>query len=105
MKIGEIFGNSNNKLVKTISSSGKEMFIDFKKEAYWGTVSFFASIKYKKIDSDCLTWFDLEKNILRSPKNFMDENFINCSWVITKAFGCYVSLYFNYIEVITDNNQ
>ena len=32
MKIGEVYGNSNNKLLKSISSSGKSMFIDFKKQ-------------------------------------------------------------------------
>ena len=95
MKIGEIFGNSNNKLVKTISSSGKEMFIDFKKEAFWGNVSFFASIQYEKIYTDCQTWLDLEKNILRSPNNFS-----NCSWIITKSFGSHISLYFSFIKVI-----
>ena len=100
MKIGEIFGNSNNKLVKTISSSGKEMFIDFKKEAFWGNVSFFASIKYEKIYTDCQTWLDLEKNILRSPKNFSNEIYINCSWIITKSFGSHISLYFSFIKVI-----
>ena len=99
MKIGEFFGNSNNKLVKTISSSGKQMFIDFKKESYWGTVSFFATIKYKKIDPDCQTWFDLEKHVLRSPKNFKNKKYINCSWVITKSFGYYISLYFSFIKV------
>ena len=100
MKIGEFFGNSNNRLVKTISSSGGEMFIDFKKESYWGTVSFFANIKYKKIDFDCQTWLDLEENVLRSPENFKHGNNINCSWFITKSFGNYIYLYFNFIEVI-----
>ena len=81
------------------------MFIDFKKEAYWGAVNFFASIKYNEIHPDCNKWLDLEKNILSYPKIFKNDNFINCSWVITKTFGCYVSLYFDYIEVITDHNQ
>ena len=81
------------------------MFIDFKKEAYWGTVNLFAAIKYNEIHPDCNKWLDLEKNVLTSPKNFKNDNFINCSWVITKTFGSYVSLYFNYIEVVTDDNQ
>ena len=80
------------------------MFIDFKKEAYWGTVKFFASIKYNEIHPDCHKWLDLEKHVLKSPKNLKNDNFINCSWVITKTFGSYISLYFNYIEVITDDS-
>ena len=79
------------------------MFIDFKKEA--GSVNLFAAIKYNEIHPDCNKWLDLEKNVITSQKNFRNDNFINCSWVITKTFGSYISLYFNYIEVITDNNQ
>ena len=32
MKIGEVYGNSNSKLIKSISSSGKSLLIDFKKQ-------------------------------------------------------------------------
>ena len=54
IKIGEVFGNSKHKLMKSISSSGKSMFIDFKKQyEWWDEKSKFTTlIKYKKINSD-----------------------------------------------------
>ena len=49
MKIGEVYRNSKNNLIKSISSSGKAMFIDFKKPDNFGSVKVEASIKYNKI--------------------------------------------------------
>ena len=94
MLIGELFGTPNHKVVKSISTSGKSMFIDFKKHYQFGTVEFvLASIKYNKINPDCQSWLD--SNILMSPNN---PN-INCSWIITRKFGSYITLDFSYIEV------
>ena len=73
MKIGEVYGNSNNKLLKSISSSGKTLFIDFKKqdenliENYM--TEFEASIKYNKIMSACQTLLDVDTNILTFPNH------------------------------------
>ena len=92
MLIGELFGTPNHKVVKSISSSGKSIFIDFKKQVS-GTVEFVASIKYNKINPNCQSW--LENDILMSPNN---PN-INCSWLITRQFGSYITLDFNFIEV------
>ena len=90
MLIGEVFGDPNlNKIVKTISSSGKSMFIDLKKQSYWGTVRFLASIKYNKIMSSCQSWLDVEKHILMSPNNYSN---IDCSWLISSNFGSYIML-------------
>ena len=101
MKIGEVYGNSNNKLLKSISSSGKSIFIDFKKQldgnTWYENVKFTALIKYKKINFDCQTWLDVKKNILMSPNH---PNNINCSWVITASFGSYIILNFEFIEVV-----
>ena len=100
MKIGEVYGNSNNKLLKSISSSGKSMFIDFKKnhadsvEAELTTIR--VLIKYKKINFDCQKWLDLDKNILMSPNHL---KYTNCSWVITANFGSYIILNFTFVEV------
>ena len=95
--IGELFGTPNHKFVKTISSSGKFMFIDFKKPGsgnyYNPIVEFVSSIKYNKINPDCQSW--MESNILMSPNN---ANF-NCSWIITSKFGSYITLDFSFIEV------
>ena len=94
--IGEVFGTSNHKVVKSISSLGKSIFIDFKKQD-WGTVEFVATIKYNKINSDCQSW--LNNDILMSPNNPK----INCSWVITRKFGSYITLDFKFIEVKPTN--
>ena len=92
MIIGELFGTPNHKVVKYISSSGKTMSIEFKRQ-FFTTVEFVASIKYNKINPDCQSW--INNNILMSPKN---PN-INCSWIITKKFESYISLDFDFIEV------
>ena len=99
MKIGEVYGNSNNKLLKSISSSGKTLFIVFKKQEQGilnEKTEFEASIKYNKIMSACQTWLDVNTNILTSP-NF--SNTTNCTWLITSYFGSYIILNFKFIEV------
>ena len=96
MKIGEAYGNSNNKLLKSISSSGKSMYIYFKKQYEKGKTEFKASFKYKKINFDCQRWLDVEKNILMSP-NY--TNNINCSWLITSNLDYNIILNFTFIEV------
>ena len=101
MLISEVYGNSNHKLAKSISSSGKVLFIDFKKQYNWGTVEVLAAIKYKKMNSDCQTWIDLEKNVLMTPADLNTyNNSINCNWLITMNFGSYITLKFTFIDVI-----
>ena len=99
MLIGELFGTQNHKLVRSISSSGKYMFIDFKMQhaIYSGNdIEFEASIKYNKINLDCQTWLNHNKNVLLSSPSHQN---INCSWLITGQFGSYIILDFNFIEV------
>ena len=100
MLIAEVYGNSNNKLTKSISSSGKAVFIDFKKQFPGGTVEVFAAIKYNKMNSDCQTWIDLENNILMTgaDRNTFN-NSINCNWLITAYFRSYITLKFMFIDV------
>ena len=96
MLIGEMFGTPpNHNVVKSISSVGKSMFIDFKKQynKYSTYSQFNASIKYNKINPDCQSW--LQSNVLMSPSH---PN-MNCSWLITKKVGSYITLDFNIIEV------
>ena len=93
MLIAEVFGTPSHKIVKSISSTGKSIFIDFKKQYPWGSVEFLAFIKYNKINPDCQSW--LNNNILISPNN---PN-INCSWIITRKFGSYITLDFKFFEV------
>ena len=98
MQIGEVYGNSNNKLLKSISSSGKSMSIDFKKQLEFvdENAKFIASINYKKINFDCQKWLDVKTNIFMSPNH---PNRTNCSWLITSNFGSYIILNFKFIEV------
>ena len=98
MKIGEVYGNSNNRLLKSISTSGKSIFIDFKKQydVYDENGQFTALFKYKKINIDCQTWLDVITNILMSPN---PPSNTNCSWLITSNFGSYIILDFTFIEV------
>ena len=93
MLIGEVFGTPNHKIVKSISSTGKSIYIDFKKQYHWESVEFLAFIQYYKINPDCQSWLD--NNLLISPNN---PN-INCSWIITRKFGSYITLDFEFIEV------
>ena len=101
MKIGEVYGHSYNKLLKSISSSGKSMFINFINNVpdvqyLFDNVKLIALIKYKKINDECQTWFDINTNILMSSNH---PNNINCSWLITANFGFYIILNFKFIEV------
>ena len=98
MLIGQLLGSTpSHKVMKSISSSGKTMFVDLKKLIFLETIEFVASIKYKKIDTDCQAWLD--DNILASPNNPNS----NCSWIITRAFGSYITLDFTFIEVEQNN--
>ena len=93
MAIGELFGTPNRNVTKSISSSGKYIFIKFSKTTFSGVVDFVASINYNKINPDCQSWLD--NNVLMSPNH---PN-INCSWIITRKFGSYITLDFSFIGV------
>ena len=99
MKIEKVYGNLNNKYLKSISSSRNTLFLTFKKQSKhmdYGRTEFEAFIKYKRIMSACQHWLDVNTNILTSP-NY--PNFTNCSWLITSNFGSYIILNFKFIEV------
>ena len=98
-RIGEVFGTSNNKLLKSISSSGKAMFIEFKKQIdFLASLEFESSIKFNKLNSECQNWLNNDK--LMSPNYPLEYyNNINCSWLITTKFGSHLTLKFNFIEV------
>ena len=94
--IGELFGTLSE---KSFSSSGKSMFIDFKKPFTFlsNTINeFAASIKYKKINSECQSWLDLTNNLIMSPSHPK----MNCSWLITGKYGSFIILEFSHIEVL-----
>ena len=91
--IGEFMGTPSHKVVKSISSSGKSMLIHYKMDASDGIATFVASIEYNHINPDCQSWVD--NNVLMSPNN---PN-MNCSWLITRQFGSYITLDFSFLEV------
>ena len=97
--IGQVFGTSDNKIIRSISSSGNSLLLKFKKRYSYGTAEFVAAIKYSKISIDCQSWLDLNDNILMSP-NYPE---IDCGLLITKKFGSYITLEFSYIEVKLKN--
>ena len=99
MKIGEVFGTPKNRLIRSISSTAKSLFIDFKK-SFLESLEFSVSIKYKNMDSVCQTWRDHKSDILMSPNNLhKDSSKINCSWLISTNFGSYITLNFTFFEV------
>ena len=107
MKINEVYGNPKQFQQKSISTSGKSMFIDLRKQYgleelndYKMNFTFVALIKYKKIDFDCQTWLNIKNSTLISPNH---PNSINCNWLITSNFRSYIILDFNFIEVNSNN--
>ena len=93
MLICEVFGTPSHKVVKSISSLGKSILIVFKKQYILQVVEFEATIQYNKINPDCQSW--LYNNMIISPNNPK----MNCSWIITRKFGYYITLDFSFIEV------
>ena len=112
MKINEVYGTPDlsegslgdsqtelrTEILKSISASGKTMFIDLRKQIdnELTKFKFVALIKYRKINLDCQTWLNIKNNTLISPSH---PNSINCSWLITSNFRSYIVLDFNFIEV------
>ena len=116
MKINEVYGTPDlsegiqgvlgddtqselrTEVLKSISASGKIMFIDLRKQIdnEYTKFKFAALIKYRKINLDCQTWLNIKNNTLISPSH---PNSTNCSWLITSNFRSYIVLDFNFIEV------
>ena len=97
MKIGEVYGDHENKKWKSISSTSGMMFIDFKKENHGTKSNALIKINYNKFMPDCQTWLDHKNNTLKSPDKY-DNNF-NCSWLLSYNFGPFIKLHFDYIYV------
>ena len=95
MLIGELLGTPFHNVVKSISSSGNSMFLEFKKEEDVVNPQFSASINYNKINTNCPSWTDFANRGWMSP---FHSN-IDCSWLITRQFGSYLTLKFIQIEV------
>ena len=77
-KIQNLDRNSNFKKM-TISSTGKDMLVQFitDDDNVWN--GFRAYFHYVTIESNCENWLDRTASLLKSP----DYPAIDCSWVIT----------------------
>ena len=77
-KIQNLDRNSNFKKM-TISSTGKDMLVQFitDDDNVWN--GFRAYFHYVTIESNCENWLDRTAHLLKSP----DYPTIDCSWVIT----------------------
>ena len=77
-KIQSLDKNFNFKKI-TISSSGKDMLVQFLTDDFMVSWGFKAYFHYIPIDSNCENWLDRTASLLKSP----DYPAIDCSWVIT----------------------
>ena len=63
----------------TISSSGKDMLVQFLTDDFAVELGFRAYYHYIPIASNCANWLNMTSQLLKSP----DYTTIYCSWVIT----------------------
>ena len=63
----------------TISSSGKDMLVQFLTDDQSTDIGFRAYFHYMPIDSNCANWLNMTAQLLESP----DYPTIDCNWVIT----------------------
>ena len=63
----------------TISSTGKDMLVQFLTDDQIVRDGFRAKFHYIPIESNCANWLNMTTQLLKSP----DYPTINCSWVIT----------------------
>ena len=68
---------NSNKM--TISSTGKDMFVQFLTDDYGTEKGFKAYFHYIPIKPNCANWLNMTAQLLKSP----DYPTIDCSWVIT----------------------
>ena len=85
---------NNNKL--TISSTGKDMFVQFLTDNKLVRRGFRASFQYIPIEQNCANWLDMTTQLLKSP----DSPTIDCSWVITApSTDSTIAIHFETFEV------
>ena len=90
--------NSNSKTgLPTISSSGKDMLVQFLSDDKLVTAGFRAYFHYIPIEPNCANWLNMTAHLLKSP----DYPTINCSWVITApSIGVTIVIHIESFEVI-----
>ena len=94
-QIQKLDKNFNYKKI-TISSSGKDMLVQFltDDESVWQ--GFKAYFHYIPIDSNCANWLNITAQLLKSP----DYPIIDCCWVITApTIDSTIIIHFESLEV------
>ena len=80
----------------TISSTGKDMLIQFVTDDHIVWAGFRAYFHYMPIDSNCANWLNMTSQILKTP----DFPTIDCNWVITApTIDSTIIIYFELFEV------
>ena len=89
--------NSNSKTgLPTISSSGKDMLVQFLSDDKLVTAGFRAYFHYIPIEPNCANWLNMKTQLLKSP----DYPTIDCNWVITTPkIDSTININFNSFEV------
>ena len=82
---------------RTISSSGKDMLVQFLTDDYLTARGFSASFNYVPIDPDCANWLNLTEQLFKSPDY---PKVYYCSWVITgSSINDRIDIHFDTLEV------
>ena len=90
------FDKNSNYDKRTISSSGKDMLVQFLTDDESVLEGFRAYFHYIPIDSNCANWLNMTAQLLKSP----DYPTIHCSWVITApTLDSAVIIHFETFEV------
>ena len=80
----------------TISSTGKDMLVQFLTDDQIVRDGFRAKFHYIPIESNCANWLNLTAQLLKSS----DYPTINCSWVITAPLiNDHIVIHFETFEV------
>ena len=82
---------------RTISSTGKDMLVQFLTDDSFTRRGFSASFNYVPIEPDCANWLNLTAQLLKSPDY---PTVLYCSWVITgSSINDRVGINFETLEV------
>ena len=80
----------------TVSSTGKDMLVQFLTDGDTTNRGFSASFHYIPIDSKCANWLNMNSQTLKSP----EYPTINCSWIITApTISSMIQISFDLFEV------
>ena len=81
--------------IKSVSSSGPHMLVQFVTDHEYTKPGFSAKIHYTPINLICKDWLNITSGFLTSP----DHPTMDCSWVITAPMGNTISFQFHTFEV------